>query len=208
MHKFPFMPSAKRYNITVSKEKKFLWFRVAKVGTRTIFNHLKENNVHLDVEHAYSIYYAPALFEGYFKFAFVRNPWDRLVSCWQNKIVSKNYFSFGKDDLDKMKSFSEFVNFVEELDIENCDIHLRLQSSLIHLDAVDYLGRIETFNSDASFVFKKLGLPPKKIVSRNVTLNKKPYQEFYDERLIAKVADIYRKDIQMFGYKFQSDSNY
>ena len=45
-------------------------------------------------------------------------------------------------------------------------------------------------------------MPEKEIVRKNVTSNKKPYQEYYDEHLVKKVAQIYRKDIQIFGYQF------
>ena len=55
--KVPYIPSSGRYNITMSHERKFVWDRVAKVGTRTIFNHLKESEVYLDVKHASFIHY-------------------------------------------------------------------------------------------------------------------------------------------------------
>lgn len=79
--KIPFIPSTNQYNLTISHESKFIWFRVAKVGTRTILNHLRKSNVSLDVEHASFIHYPVKSYENYFKFAFVRNPWGRLVSC-------------------------------------------------------------------------------------------------------------------------------
>ena len=85
----PLLPAPGTYNLTISHAKKFLWYRVAKVGTRTILHHLKKQNVSLDVEHASFIRYTPSLYHDYFKFAFVRNPWDRVVSCWAEKILAK-----------------------------------------------------------------------------------------------------------------------
>ncbi len=202
IHRFPFIPSSRCYNISICHKRRFLWFRVAKVGTRTILNHLKESNVYFDVEHAYFIYYPTGLFNDYFKFAFVRNPWDRLVSCWQDKVVRSNYFCFNDYELEKMKDFENFIDFVKDLNIEKCNLHLRLQSALIDLSNIDYLGRIEAFDDDVTYVFQRLGLTQKEVVSKNVTPCKKPYQGYYNKTLVEKVAEIYRKDIQIFGYRF------
>jgi hypothetical protein len=35
-----------------------------------------------------------------------------------------------------------------------------------------------------------------------VSSSSKPYQDYYSQELAAKVAQIYRKDIRMFGYRF------
>ena len=200
--KIPFIPSIGCYNITISHEKKFIWFRVAKVGTRTILNHLRECGVYLDVEHANFIHYPIKSYHNYFKFAFVRNPWDRIVSCWQNKVIIRNQMGFTDSALERMKKFENFVNFVSALNIEQCDRHLRSQSTLIDLNNIDYLGRMETFEEDANYVFQRLGLIEKEVVPKNVTLNRKPYQEYYNKVTIEKVSQIYRKDIQIFGYRF------
>lgn len=92
--KVPLLPSTRKYNLSISNKYKFIWFRVAKVGTRTIFSRLADDGLTLDLESPYGIHYIPKLYGEYFKFAFVRNPWDRLVSCWQNKVVQMNYFKF------------------------------------------------------------------------------------------------------------------
>lgn len=202
IRKISFIPSAGRYNITICHQRKFIWFRVAKVGTRTILNHLKDNNIPLDVEHASWLHYPVNSFDNYFKFAFVRNPWDRLASCWYDKVINHNFFNFDDSELRKMKIFANFVDYVSDLNIDNCDRHIRSQSMLIDLNRVDYLGRIESFVADANYVLQRLGLPEKTIISKNVTLDKKPYQEYYNEHLAEKVAQIYRRDIQIFGYHF------
>ncbi len=199
-----FLPSARPYNLTISHEWKFIWFRVAKVGTRTVLNHLLSSGVKLDANHPYNIFYCPRLYKGYFKFAFARNPWDRLISCWNNKIVAANtdpQFGFTPTEFEKMKKFHNFVDYVGGLDIETCDHHLRSQCSLIDLDRVDYLGRLETFTLDFAAVCKMLRLPCEAIVSKNVS-RRGSYREYYDEATIQKVSEIYRKDIQIFKYKF------
>ena len=202
VHKLPFLPSSRRYNITVCHEKKFMWFRVAKVGTRTIYHHLLKSHIHLDAEHPYRLYYPTNIYSNYFKFAFVRNPWDRLVSCWHNKVIDSNYFKFSDVKLTEMKTFANFVNFLSGLDIENCDPHLRLQCRLIDLNHIDYLGRLESLGSDLSKIFHILDIPLNDIEPKNVSPERIHYHEYFDPALAEKVYQIYRRDIQIFGYNY------
>ncbi|MBV7340099.1 sulfotransferase family protein [Chloroflexi bacterium TSY] len=204
IHRIPFLPSAGRYNLSISHDKKFIWFRVAKVGTQTIYRlDFKRNKITLDAEYAYSMRYPSNLYRDYFKFAFVRNPWDRLVSYWQFRVFRYPRDDFSEAELEQMKDFRNFVDYVADFEVETCrDIHIRLQSALIDLNEIDYLGRMETFDDDAHKIFHHLGIKSRDLVPENVNPDKRPYQEFYDTHLVEKVGQIYQKDIQLFGYRF------
>lgn len=196
----PIIPSQKKYNLTICHEKKFVWFRVAKVGTRTILHKFTESEIMLDAEHPYNCHYPADMFSSYFKFAFVRNPWDRLVSCWKDKVVRNNMYNFSEDERIKMKDFRYFVDYVSKLDIKKCDIHIRLQSELIDLNNIDYLGRFEKFDSDFREILEYLKIDNNEIKRINVSNIGKDYTEYYDDELMEKVADIYSKDIMLFSY--------
>ncbi|MCH5375184.1 MAG: sulfotransferase family protein [Planctomycetes bacterium] len=198
----PFAPSIGRYNITVCRERKFIWFRVAKAGTRTILGHLRRSGVRLDAEHASYVHYPVNLYAAYFKFAFVRNPWDRLVSCWHNKVVDSDYFNFGEPQRREMQHFPNFVDFVSGLNIEACDRHLRLQCRLIDLSNLDFLGRLEAFDADFAEICRALGLSAANVAQENASAGRRPYQQSYDDRLRDKVFHIYEKDIRIFRYAF------
>lgn len=198
----PFLPSYEKYNLTICSEKKFIWFRVAKVGTRTILDALIQSSIYLDAEHPYNCYYPRSNYKDYFKFAFIRNPYDRLVSCWFNKVVDSNYFKFSNETLLEMQNFKNFVHFVENQNIEKCDHHIRLQSKLIDLNEIDYIGRFESFQKDLSHVLKSISIENQTISKINSTNNRLHYKEYYDEDLITRVAKIYEKDLNLFSYEF------
>jgi len=204
LNSLPFLTKSKRYSITISDAERFVWYRVAKVGTRTIYNTLRQSNINLSVEHAYGAYVPAGQFEGYFKFAFVRNPFDRLVSCWLNKVVGRDKGVLGVDDAtwSLIQSFSGFVSYVETLNLNTCNIHLRKQSSLIDLSVIDYIGRMESFAEDTKEVFKIIGVNVASLESRNTTKSRVSYKDYYSESDVKRVYELYKKDCQIFGYTF------
>lgn len=202
LRRVTWFPSTRRYNLTVADEPAFVWFRVAKVGTRTIFRHLERCGVPLIAAHAWNVRYPPAGLPDHFKFAFVRNPWDRLVSCWIDKVVTSNHFGFDEPTLERMQVFEQFVDHVAGLDLDTCDPHVRRQSRLIDLNALDFLGRHERFEHDMELVFGRLGLPFERGVRENASADRRPYSCYYDDQLVATVAGLYRTDVQLFGYEF------
>ena len=197
--------SRRRYNLTISHEKRFVWFRVSKVATRTIFHHLAESGLVLDAEHPSQIFFPHNIYRDYFKFAFVRNPWERLVSTWRNKVVDQNGFDLEPATRAELSEFPRFVDHVAGLDLETCDEHMRLQCRKIDLGHIDYLGRFETFNDDLAAIFNILDLPlSDAIVRKNVSSHGGAFRSYYDDALVERVGQLYRRDIQIFGYRYDS----
>ena len=188
------------YNLTISHAHRFMWFRVAKVATRSILGYFTEHDVPLDVEHAHDMRYPTALFGDYLKFAFVRHPLPRFVSAWQDKVVNNNYFSFDDDTLPRMRgsveAFAAWAATQPLDDLQAGDPHLALQTRLIDLTQIDVLGRLETFDADFAAICERLGLPALEVRPRNTT----GAPATYSEELREAVAEMYRLDFQVFGY--------
>lgn len=195
----PALPSDRRYNLTLSHDRRFLWYRVAKVCTRTIFHAFDAGGLKLDAEQAMRCYYPPSHFHNYFKFAFVRNPWDRLASCWRDKVVNNNFFGLGPNQRQSLLNFNSFVDWVSTKNLETCDVHLRLQCRLIDLNHVDFIGRFENFDSDFSSVANRIGLPVENIPHENSSSSPVSLNTYNDETK-KRVGDLYAKDIAIFGY--------
>jgi hypothetical protein len=155
-----------------------------------------------------------ARYPDYWRFAFVRNPWDRLVSCYAEKIradgdeenfvggVSKVLLSYGV--FRAGMSFEEFVDAVVAIPEEEAEPHFHSQHEFLTDRSgnllVDFVGRFENLEDDFRKVRDRLQASvelPHLLPSR-----RQPYQDYYDGRLRALVARRYRKDIELFGYGF------
>lgn len=152
----------------------------------------------------------------YFKFAFVRNPWDRLVSCYRDKVrfdpghVYERYengfdayfrqLGINRADL----TFPDFVELVANLSDEDADAHFRSQSWFLH-DAdnrflPDYVGRFENLSKDFEHVAQILNL--KQTIPHLRKTKHAPYTEWYTDTTRQLVAKRYAHDIGLFGYQF------
>ena len=129
----------------------------------------------------------------YFKFTFVRNPYDRSVSAYkfatQNNngeyLSFKNYLSMIKTDDDKLSYFNQLDWITDEYDNIG----------------VDFIGRFENLQEDFNIVCDKIGIPQQQLPHENATKHKH-YTEYYDDETRKIVAKKYSKDIEFFGYKF------
>ncbi len=200
-------PSTGRYQLTIGETPKFVWYRNAKVGTRSTLEFLSNAGVEFSTRQSFNCYYPPDLFKDYFKFAFVRNPWDRFVSAWVNKVLRGRRLGAEPARLEKLQDFGNFVDYCSEVDLNTCDIHIRRQSCLIDLNSIDYLGRFERFEHDLCEIGRILGLENGcGMPWNNSSKARRPWQEYYTHSLRDKVGEMYRKDIQIFSYNFE-DSN-
>lgn len=156
------------------------------------------------------------MYKDYFKFCFVRNPWDRLVSCYMNKIFldendiqqTKSRFVSNKINQKKFKlgmSFEEFINAVCSIPDEKADSHIVSQYTYVtdHEDnvLVDFIGKLENFEEDFANIHNKIGVKNVKI-PHLMKSSHVDYREYYTEKTKEMVRQRYLKDIKMFGYEF------
>ena len=139
-------------------------------------------------------------FCSYFKFGFVRNPWDRVVSLYRRKE--------GLQMQEKM-TFEEFVTWIK-YSSSTCvhpTPHVNQLDWLVDSHGnvlVDFIGRFETLQADWEAISKKIGakstLPHyKKNTEKD---NKKHYTEWYSKKTKDIVEAKFRTDIEYFGYTF------
>ena len=152
-------------------------------------------------------------FDKAFHFGFVRNPWDRLVSCYLDKVVGlwpDRFHAFCLKyphvGFNRM-SFSDFVKFVCRVPEDFSEPHFRSQSSFWDASALDFIGRFERFSDDLTHLINHLGLDKRLLkwatVKTNQSLGKTGhYSDFYTAETRRLVADKYASDIEQFNYRF------
>lgn len=208
-------------NVSFSLAKNFVWYRLAKNGTRTMHAMFEALDGYTYLEGADSVEYwaqwrkmtqDPSVFS----FTMVRNPFDRLVSGWKNKMwLNENkmgYFEqLGVDDEETRREVSEdFAAFVSRLPGSRLFMneHFAPQSSLLeNLPDSAFIGRFERYSEDLQVIASKMGIELRSdgIVRKNATKNRMHYSHYYTPELIEKVTSIYKEDLDRFGYTFEAN---
>ena len=186
-------PAWRRFVLTC-KEKRLMWFDNPKCASMT----MKEN---FDLKFTHAI---PKNHTSYFKFVFVRNPYDRMVSNW--KMFSNTPFA-----IDKIKSYSiDLVKNIEKINFKDF-LKMTLKLNNHHWDEQyyfirskpDFIGRFENLQEDFNKLCELTNLPKKELPYKNATQHSS-YENYYDDETRAIVAKKYAKDIRTFNYKFGS----
>ena len=150
-------------------------------------------------------------YDNYFKFAFVRNPWDRLVSCYSDKIVGEKHKSgniglVAFPDIYKGMPFDDFVQATHAIPDKEANSHFRSQYvSLCGPDGrvmVDFIGRFENLHEDFAYVSREIGVPEIQLPHILRSERGPDYRAFYDEDTEVLVGERYEKDVELFGYAF------
>jgi len=204
------MKTAHRYYIHHDYE--YVYYVVPKVCTRTILQWLLNNeciNFHKLILNSAgtsypSPYYRPRLpkeHQTYFTFAFCRNPFDRLVSLYFNKVIKTSSWDIKFYKKWKNASFNTFVSDLCDIHFDKLDGHAKLQNSMIP-ENISFLGRFENFNKDFNYVTNTLFKESFKNTLHLNRTNHKHYSEYYNKSLIQKVYKKYHQDFERFEYTF------
>jgi hypothetical protein len=162
--------------------------------------------------------YGEEVWASSFKFTFVRNPWDRLVSWWsmidamRPNLAAGQVNEFQRFVLTRAATFGEFLTNCDAVIADHDgDKHI-FRNQLHYLTGpqgellVDFVGRFERLAEDTGAVAKRLGLPPTQLPHLNRSAHR-PYTEYYSPPLRDLVAERYASDIAAFGYRFSESAS-
>jgi hypothetical protein len=155
----------------------------------------------------------------YFKFAFVRDPFDRLVSCYEDRVMRPVHAQIGRHHFDtdynrvlvktlagscfhQNMSFAEFVELTGKIPDFLADGHFKSQHGWLYRFGSripDYVGKLETLTEDWRPLAARFSLPELDHRNRSEDYELRDY--FKTSETVRAAARRYWKDIRSFGYE-------
>lgn len=150
-------------------------------------------------------------FNSYFKFTFVRNPWDRVVSAFF-------YFKAGgrmesdkkwaEKNLIQYNDFSTFVrDWINPVRIYKKAHFIPQYKFICEKDdppQIDFIGHFESLQRDFNFIKGRLGIDTE---LQHLNPSKRTdYKKYYTEETKGIIAHIYHRDLEIFGYDFENSN--
>jgi len=133
----------------------------------------------------------PSEWKSFFKFTFVRNPWDRVISIYEFLKIHEGH------PQRTSKEFKEWLFSIKP----NCNAYMP-QSWYID-EAVDFIGRYETLQEDWAYVLSNV-FPSNYQTTPLPHVNKtERHGNYHDLETIDFVSNYYRDDIDSFGYSLK-----
>ena len=180
----------------------------------------------------FEISFIIVIFRHYFKFMFIRNPSERLVSAYRNKIehpVTNNpteqtlwddiramimelYRRTYEKNESPYPTFSEFVHFLSDSDSADMNEHYKAMSALCQPCSVqyNYVGNFKTLRRDADRILQYLNIDSTWFWDRgrHFTNPTQSLVERYYSKLTADditlIDKVYQDDILLYKYLFPS----
>jgi Sulfotransferase family len=204
----------------VSAQHRFIFVAIPKTGTHAVRQALREHmgpqdmeqvglfvNRRMPIPELASVghghlslgqvrpYFRPEDFNNFFKFAFVRNPFDRFISYCA--FMTREHGQFEANPQGVMRHFIDNPPWQ----------HILFQPQHIFVtDAggqllTDYLGRVESMQQSYNEAAKRIGIPSRPLEKVNAS-SRRDYRDYYGDALIEGVAKLYARDLELFGYEF------
>lgn len=168
----------------IDEKNKFIFIHVYKTGGESITILFGGQNY--DFPKHIGFNELPNWRSNYFSFAFVRNPWDRVVSSYTYLIY-----------MNKIKE--SFEDYVETFSTKPD----RKKSQRYVAEGCSYIGRFEHLQEDFDEACNIIGIPQRRLPHKNLS-NLKPYNQFYTGELRNIITEGLSEDIDFFGFDFDS----
>jgi len=205
----------------ISQRHRFVFAAIPKTGTHSVRQALRHHlgpddieQVRLFVEKAFPIpalaqlghghitlpqlrpHMSPEDFSGFFKFAFVRNPFDRFVSYCS--FMTRTGGDFERDQKGVMRHLLFTAPPLHHILFQPQHQFVTGEDGIV---LADYIGRVEQMQESYQLICDRIGIPGAALSQSNAS-RRGDYRQYYDQQLIDGVARLYARDLELFGYQF------
>lgn len=204
-------PDQPDFDLSSFLEHQAIYIHVPKVAGRTIGKQLFSGltGTHTTL-YCYSLAFNRREFKSFFKFAFVRNPWDRLYSAYRYLMAGGSHpgdAALAERYLSPYKDFEDFVlNGLHQPPTKRV-LHMLPASHFMEirpgLMPLNFIGYFEQLSQDMTRVADRLGVSLSMVSRENRSPGEESdYRNAYTAEMIRKVAAFYERDIDLLGYGF------
>lgn len=207
------------------KQNNFIFFHLYKCGGMSLRKFLQDNvqdmseiqgghSCPLDMKIHYEKNNKAKQFQDIFKFTFIRNPFDFMVSTY---FYGKSYTNhFMHDDIiNNNMDMEKFIPYYFKVREQHKNPKVRPFGSnkvvtfkdwLLDNDGntiVDFIGKIEQYNDDMLIISDKIGLDKNEVPLVNVNPNRsKNYREYYNSNSKRMIEKNFEWELDTFKYTF------
>lgn len=205
----------------ISDSREFIFVAVPKTGTHSIRRALRPHMAEGDLEQVQLFvrkhfpipelarlghghislaqlrpFIEPEKFDGYFKFAFVRNPFDRFVSYCA--FMTRERGEFERDPKGVMRHLLFTAPPMRHILFQPQYSFLCSREGAL---LTDFVGRVEQMQSGFDEICDRIGIERVEL-ERSNTSKRDDYRKYYDQQLIDGVSKLYARDLELFDYEF------
>jgi hypothetical protein len=207
----------------VNHKRKWIFFHLYKCGGNSLRDVLNKafkdeteelqgvHNLPKDLKVHFDTHLGKGVFESYYKFTIVRNPFDFYLSTYFYCKRFANHFLYNEIHQNNLTLFDFVSTYVR---VSNEQRVAQLGSNKVctlseYVDSndgtclVDYIGKLEEINESYATICEKLKINKYIVPFKNVNGTRdKDYRNYYDERTKLRVQKLFEKDLTRFNYKF------
>ncbi|MEM9045237.1 MAG: sulfotransferase family 2 domain-containing protein [Pseudomonadota bacterium] len=158
----------------------------------------------------YQIAFSGPEFSRFFKFTFVRNPWDRVVSAY-HFLKAGGINAADAADADRIihpfENFEDFVRGYLASGERGLQRHFVPQYRFLCTQwngppKVDFIGRFEQIEADYQHICARLNIENALEANNKTKSRPRDFRDEYSAETAEIVGQVYARDVELFGYSF------
>ena len=186
----------------VCDQRKLVYVGIPKIAStsmrRSFMKHQDVDKIHI---HAALKRQLPTVAQNYFKFSFVRNPFDRLYSCYKNIVYDpKKVLDYPFGHFRHIANFEQFVKKVTKVPDAISNPHFISQYCFLYKNnkcLVNSVGKFENLVQDFEPIRQKYQLNPLPYYNKSQATTDE-WKDHYTEELATLIYKRYKKDFELF----------